>query len=334
MKAFIKGISYYLPKKVLTNEDLVKEFPEWTVEKVASKIGISERHIASLNETAADMAVEAGKKLFAEFKIEPSEIDFVMLCTQSPDYFLPTSACIIQDKLGIPVKSGAIDFNLGCSGFVYGLALAKGLIIAGVAKNVLLLTAETYSKYLHPGDKVNRTIFGDAAAATLISTDGIAEIMNFSIGTDGKGAENLIVKSGSCRQHLPLNDLYFDETGNPVSSDFLYMDGAAIFNFTLEMVPVLLEETLAANGLAKTEIDLFVFHQANEFMLNFLRKKTKIPPEKFYLFMKTVGNTVSSTIPIALSEAIKEGMIQNGHNVLIAGFGVGYSWAGSVLKFN
>lgn len=333
MKAFIKAISYYLPEKILTNEELVNDFPEWTVEKVAGKVGVSERHIAADNETSADMAVKAGKKLFEEHNISPEDIDFVMLCTQSPDFFLPTSACIIQDKLGVPIKSGAIDFNLGCSGFVYGLAIAKGLVSAGVAKNILLLTSETYSKYLHPKDKTNRTIFGDAAAATLISTQGIAEILDFSLGTDGSGAKNLMVETGCLRNPFPANNIVFDESNNPKSSDHLYMNGSEIFTFTLEMVPILVEDILKNNNLNKTDIGLFVFHQANSYMLNFLRKKTKIPSEDFYLYMDKVGNTVSSTIPIAMYEALKENRIGTGQNVLIAGFGVGYSWAGNILKF-
>lgn len=333
MKAFIKAISYYLPEKVLTNEELIKEFPEWTVEKVANKIGVTERRIAAENETSADLAVKAGLKLFKEHNIKPEEIDFVMLCTQSPDYFLPTSACVIQDRLGIPIRSGALDFNLGCSGFVYGLGLAKGLVVAEIAKNVLLLTAETYTKFIHPRDKGNRTIFGDGAAATLISNEGIAEIMEFSLGTNGKGENNLIVGTGGFRHITPLNDLNFDDSGNPKSSDYLFMNGSEIFDFTQEMVPILVSETLGKNSLNLDQIDKFVFHQANKYMLNFIRKLIKIPEEKFYYFMEKVGNTVSATIPIALYEAMKDKSIKPGQLVLLAGFGVGYSWAGNVLKY-
>lgn len=332
MKAFLKAISYYLPEQVLTNEELVKIFPEWTVDKVASKIGVSLRHISGENETAADMAIKAAEKLFTEYNIDKSSIDFVLFCTQSPDYFLPTSACLIQKHLCLSTNIGALDFNLGCSGFVYGLSLAKGLIMAGIAKNIMLLTAETYTKYLHPKDKGNRTIFGDGAAATLISTEGYAELLNFSLGTDGNGAENLIVKSGAIRYHKPFNDLIFDEGGNPVSSDYLYMNGSEIFNFTLEAVPLLVDDTLIKNNLRKEEIDLFVFHQANKFMMNFLRKKMKIEEEKFYYYLENVGNTVSSTIPIALYEAQKEKKTQG--FILLAGFGVGYSCGGCVLKFS
>jgi len=330
VEAYIKAISYYLPEKIVTNEDLVKEFPEWTVEKVAGKVGVRQRHVVSENETASDMAIKASEKLFAEQNIDRSTIDFVLFCTQSPDYFLPTSACLIQNRLGLSTSCGALDFNLGCSGFVYGLSLAKGLIAGGIAKNILLLTAETYSKYIHPKDKGNRTIFGDASAATLISTDGFASIENFCLGTDGRGAENLIVRNGGMRQPDTLGDLAFDESGNLTSSDYLYMNGGEIFNFTAEAVPVLVDQVLEKNYLTKEDIQLFVFHQANKYMMNYLRKLIEIESDKFYFFLENVGNTVSSTIPIALCEAQKEGKLKG--NILIAGFGVGYSWGATILK--
>jgi len=333
MNTYIKAISYYLPLKIVSNEDLVAEFPEWTVEKVASKVGVIERHVVSENETASDLATFAAEKLFSEYSIDRNIIDFVLFCTQSPDYFFPTSACIIQNRLGLPTSCGALDFNLGCSGFVYGLSLAKGLISANIAKNVLLLTAETYTKHIHPKDKGNRTIFGDASAATLISTDGFASIEDFCLGTDGRGAENLMIKKGGLRHPISKNDLVFDESGNPISSDFLYMNGGEIFNFTSEAVPILVDQVLAKNNLLKDEIQLYVFHQANKYMMNYLRKLIDIEPTKFYYFLEKVGNTVSSTIPIALYEAMHENRIPNNSNVLLAGFGVGYSWGGTILKY-
>lgn len=332
MKAYIQSISYYLPQAVLTNEELVNQFPEWSVEKIASKIGINERHIAYENETATDLAVAAAEKLIMENKLDRHCIDYILFCTQSPDYVLPTSACLIQARLGLSTDCGALDFNLGCSGYVYGLSLAKGLIFSGIAKNVLLLTGETYSKYLHPMDRSNRTIFGDAASATLISTTGLAEILNFSLGTDGQGADNLIVRSGAARNKSKMGNIVFDATGIPTSSDHLYMNGSEIFNFTIDVVPPLVENILKKNNLLKSDINLFVFHQANKYMLNFLRKKMKIAEEVFYYNMSDVGNTVSSTIPIALAEAQRDGILHG--NVLIAGFGVGYSWGGTILRFD
>ncbi len=333
MKAKIKAISYYLPERILTNAELVEAFPEWSVEKVANKIGISERHLSADNELSSDMAIKAAEKLFSEHQIDRSSIDFIILCTQSPDYYLPTSACIIQDKLGLSTNVGAFDFNLGCSGFAYGLAIAKGFLAAGIAKNILLLTSETYTKFLHSGDKGNRTIFGDAAAATLISTDGFATIEEFDLGTDGKGAENLIVKNGCMRNEKTGSQSLNDEFGNFCSPDHLFMNGGEIFNFTSIAVPTLIANVLSKNDLSKEDIDLFVFHQANKYMLNYLRKILGIEEVKFYYFLEKVGNTVSSTIPIALYEAMKENKIPEGSNVLLAGFGVGYSWGGTLLKF-
>ena len=330
MNVFIKNISYYLPEKTLSNEDLAKAFPEWSVEKIAAKIGVNERHISAGDETSADMAFQAAEKLFAENRTDRKTIDFLLLCTQSPDYFLPASSCILQNRLGLSTAWGALDYSQGCSGYVYGLSLAKGPVAGGIAKNVLLITAETYTKYLHPKDKSNRTIFGDAATATLISTDGFAEIGDFSPGTDGKGANTLIVRTGAMRNREPENDLIFDRNGFLHSSDYLFMNGRRIFNFTVDTVPKLVGDVLKNNGLSQDSIDLFVFHQANKFIINHLRKQLDIESEKFFMYMENTGNTVSSTIPIALYEAQRQGVLKG--NVLLAGFGVGYSWGATVLK--
>lgn len=331
-KAFLKAIDYVLPQCVVTNEELVAEFPEWTVEKIADKVGVKTRHVAAKDETAVDMAVRAAEKLFdAHLEITRDSIDFVIFCTQSPDYILPTSACIIQHRLGLPRNIGAFDYNLGCSGYVYGLAIAKGLITGGVASNVLLLTAETYTHRLHPRDKGNRTIFGDAATASVISTEGVAEIGDFVLGTDGAGAENLIVKTGGARCPEPLNDTSFDENGNPVSSDHIFMNGAEIFMFTQRNVPAVVKETLVKNNLTLDDLSLVIFHQANAFMLNFLRKKIKIPSDKFFVNMDSVGNTVSNSIPLAICDAYARQPLHG--PVLICGFGVGYSWGACTLNF-
>ena len=333
MDAYIKAISYYLPEREFTNEELIAEFPEWNVEKVSAKTGILKRHIAGESETAADMAVKAAEKLFSEHGIQPADIDFILFCTQSPDYFLPTSACIIQDRLGIPVKSGALDFNLGCSGYAYGLSLAAGLLKSQSANHILLLTAETYSKYIHQKDKGNRSLFGDGAAATLVSASGFARIVNFVFGTDGRGAENLIVKNGGARQKCPAGDDMVDEYGLIHSSDHLFMDGSKIFNFTLSVVPELVNDILAKNSMRKDEVDYFLFHQANKFMLDTIRKICKIDKSKYYMNLENTGNTVSSTLPIAIADAMNGKHILPDFKVMIAGFGVGYSWSGTMLYF-
>lgn len=332
MKVFLKHISCYLPEAVLSNSELSQRFPEWSVEKVTNKTGIEKRHISQKNETAGDMAIKAAEKLFSESKIKATEIDFIIFCTQSPDYFLPTTACIIQNKLGVPTNAGAIDINQGCSGYIYGLSLAKGLISAGIAENILFLTSETYSKYIHVSDKGNLSLFGDGATATLIRKDGFAEIGDFVLGSDGSGAEDLMVKNGGARNPRGLNYL---ENHEITKDDHLYMDGSKVFNFTLKAVPKLIDEIIMKCKLSKSEVDYFVFHQANKFMLQTLRKVCKIEEEKFIINMSETGNTVSSTIPIALLNLMEqENLYGSNKKIIIAGFGVGYSWGSCLLNFN
>lgn len=323
MEAFIKSISTYFPEKIYSNEELISDFPEWEKEQVVSKIGVKQRHVAAENENCSDMATNAVNLLITENKIDRSQIDFLIICTQSPDYSLPTTACIVQNACDLPQSCGAIDFNQGCSGYIYGLSLAKGLIAGSIAKNIILVTSETYTKYIHSTDKGNKSIFGDAATATLISTEGLLKINQFDLGSDGSGANNLIVKNGGSK-----NKLEQENTSDPNGNN-LFMDGPTIFNFTIKMVPLLIENVLKKNNLDLENIDQFVFHQANTFMLNYLKKRIGIDTEKFIIDMENYGNTVSSTIPIVLHNLIKSNQLKN--NILLAGFGVGYSWGGVYL---
>lgn len=333
MQAFIKAVDYYLPEGIRSNKEISANFPDWTEEKIQSKIGIRERRIAGEKEYASDLGLKAAEKLFSQ-GVDKESIDFLLYCTQSPDYFLPTTACILQEKLGLRTSIGALDFNLGCSGYVYGLSLAKGLIAAGIAKSVLLITAETYSKFIHPKDKSNLTIFGDAASASLISMEkGLWEIGDFVFGTDGKGADKLIVKNGGVKNRQLDGVDEVSEDGEWKRNDNnLFMDGGAIFQFTTSSIPGLVKETLSRNNLTPDDVNSYVFHQANKYMLDFIRKKIGISEEKFYICLEHCGNTVSSTIPIALYEGLRDGALKTNSNVVLAGFGVGLSWAGVVLR--
>lgn len=334
MKAYIQSVEYYLPEKIVTNKDISIKFPEWPEEKIFEKVGIRERHVAAEDETALDMAEKVCLKLFENNPTSKENIDFIVLCTQSSDYKLPTSACILQDRLGLPITIGALDYNLGCSGYEYGLALAKGLIIGQMARKVLLVTAETYSKYIHPKDKGNISIFGDAATATIVTTEGFAEICDFSFGTDGSGFEELIVKTGGAKNPEKLEEITLDENEHIVSSDHIYMDGGSIFSFTLKQVPKMIKELLEKSNKNMSDIDLFIFHQANVFILEFLRKKLKIDVNRFYYCIEQFGNTVSNTVPIALCNAIKDNTLKDKHNIMLLGFGVGLSWSGCLLKLS
>lgn len=339
MKATIAAIDYYLPPTTLTNEYLADLYKEWTAEKIIEKTGVATRHIAAPDETSLDMAVRACTNLFKSANIEPDQIDFILLCTQSPDFFLPTSACILQERLGIPTTTGALDFNLGCSGFIYGLGLAKGLIESGQARNVLLVTSETYSKFIHDNDRSVRTIFGDGAAATFITgvetQDESSPMGPFVYGTDGKGAKSLVVPVGGMRKRVAAEDdqLTIDKFGNQRTTANLYMNGGDVFTFTLRTVPSLVQSLLDQTKSEFTDFDLIVFHQANKYMLENLRERIGIPPEKFLVDMEHVGNTVSATIPIALCDAARCGRLHPGHKVMLVGFGVGYSWGATMIEW-
>ena len=329
----IQAIEYVLPEKILANEELAKIYPDWTAEKILSKTGIATRHVVDGNECASDLAEKAAIKLFSSGKVGPEEIDFILLATQSPDYFLPTTACVLQNRLNIPQTAGALDFDLGCSAFIYGLAVAKSLAVSGIAKKILLLTAETYTKYIHPKDKSNRTIFGDGAAATLVCEGG-HEIGDFDLGTDGSGKDYLIVPAGASRlARSEETAKEIDDNNSIRTQNNLYMNGPEVFNFTIRVVPQSIKNVLDKHKLELSDIDLFVFHQANKFMLDYLKKKMKIPDDKFYCDMEDIGNTVSATIPIALKRAEGKGKLKKGDRVLAIGFGVGLSWGSTILTW-
>lgn len=342
-RARIVDLAAFLPTRTLSNEDLAALYPDWPADKIFDKTGIRKRHVAAEDETASDLAFGAAQALFARGVVRADEIDFVILCTQAPDYVLPTSACVLQHRLGIPRSAGALDVNLGCSGFVYGLSLAKGLIETGAATRVLLLTADTYSKYIHPKDKSVRTLFGDAAAATLVAAQHVEDtaaaaaaadaIGPFVFGTDGSGARNLIVEAGGFRRPSDATSAIetADASGNVRSAEHLFMNGAEVFAFTLREVPQAVERLLERAGLEQDDVDLYVLHQANRFMLDALRRKLRLDQTRMPVCMEETGNTVSSTIPLALIALRDANAIQNGARLMLIGFGVGYSWAATLI---
>ena len=331
MGAVLKAIEYVYPDQKISNQDLAIQFPDYDFSKFEEKVGIKWRYWVQENETAFDLANKACEKLFK--KNDKKDIDYILYCTQSPEYFLPTTACILQNNLGLNKNIGALDFNLGCSGYTYGLSLAKGLINSGQAKNVLLVTAETYSKYLHPNDRSNRAIFGDAATATLISFSEDESFGEFLFGTDGSGYDKLIVKNGCSRFPYDVSapDINYG-TENSFTDNHLYMNGPEVFNFTSEVVPSFTNEVLFVNSKTIQDIDQFVFHQANAFMLNFMRKRLKIDSDNFFIDLEDGGNTVSCTIPIALKKYSQK--INRTENIILVGFGVGLSWSGGLIKIS
>tara|TARA_Y100000766_G_C18900472_1_gene603168 strand:- start:294 stop:1244 length:951 start_codon:yes stop_codon:yes gene_type:complete len=309
------------PDDILSNANLVDEFSDVDMSRLEKKLGILERRVVAKDETAIDLAKKVCSKIP---KVELDQIDLLIYCSQTPEYFLPSTSCVLQNDLGLNKTCGAFDFNLGCSGYIYGLAMAKSFLMSGVATKVLFVTSETYSKYLHKDDWSNRLIFGDAATATILDKEDVNKIGEFDLGTDGGGAENLMVKGGAGKSNFQQN---FQR------DNLFFMNGPEVFKFTLDNVPITIQSCLDKNGKSIEDIDYVIFHQANFYMLKNLRKKVKIDKDKFYINVKKVGNTVSNTIPIAIEDSLRRGLINSGDCVLLCGFGVGYSWGSTIVKF-
>ncbi|MEX0678033.1 MAG: ketoacyl-ACP synthase III [Pirellulales bacterium] len=322
--AAVGPIAVHLPERVETNEHLAALFPKWDLDLIYSKTGIRSRHIAAPDECASDLGVAAAEKLFTTCGVERDSIDFLLFCTQTPDYPLPTTACLVQSRLGLPTTIGALDFNLGCSGFVYGLSLADGLIRAGAAGRVLLITAETYSKYIHPEDRSLRTIFGDGAAATLIETSDTPSLSAYVFGTDGSAGDTLMVNSGGAR---PPRDALRPRAKWRWASK-LYMDGPGLIKLTLDTVPRMIERVRSDGKVSDEDIDLYLVHQATHKLLEELRHDMDLNEERMPTVLRDYGNTVSCTIPIIIDELRASGRLRRGTRSLLAGFGVGFSWAG------
>lgn len=339
--ASCRAISVYLPEKVMDNAALVREWNEtasgarWSEGKIFSKTGIAKRHVVD-GELVSDIAAAAGEKLFAEHGIDRADIDFLLLCTECPDHFLPATACIVQHRLGLRQNIGALDYNLGCSGYIYGLAVAKGLILGGVARNVLLITADTISRVIHPLDKSTRTLFGDAAAATLVEASDAADIGEFSLGTNGGGADKLLIPAGAwAAPSSPETRVEVtNRWGNVRTPEHLYMNGPEVLSFSLEVAPPCFDDTLSLNGVTVDGIDWVIVHQASLVLLEKVRDALEIPPEKFIIDIENYGNTVSSTIPVALNDLRSSGRLRPGDKILLMGFGVGLSWGGTVITAN
>lgn len=326
--AGIGPIAVHLPVKVETNDDLKAMNPKWDLDLIASKTGIKSRHIAADDECSSDLGYEAARKLIDENDIDPNSIDFLLFCTQTPDYALPTTACLLQHRLGLGTHCGALDFNLGCSGYVYGLSLADGLIRSGAVKRVLFITAETYTKMITTNDRSLRTIFGDGATATLVEAVNDQSMWGFKFGTDGTGADTLIAHCGGFRK---------DETTIPPrhrkrwGSD-LYMDGPALINFTVSSVPDLVKQVLSSAQMSQDQIEYYLFHQATLKMIDQLRQRMEIGEEKMPIQIEEIGNTVSCTLPILISQLRAAEKLHKRDKHIMVGFGVGWSWAGCVWQ--
>lgn len=327
MYAVIKATDYYLPPAMQQQSGSLSGRSR---ENLREKTGVDCRRVAADHECASDLGVFAAQRLFESQSLDPGQIDFLLFCTQTPDYLIPSSACLIHARLGVPSTAGALDYNLGCSGYLYGLSLAKGLIESGQARNVLLITADTQSKLAGPGADERIQSYGDGASATLIAASSDAELAPgigpFVFGTDGTGAEHMIVRNSGFRGRAAA------ASGEEAAIQ-IHVDSLGLFESGMRVVPELVHQVLGRAALSFDDIAIVVFYQAGQTALELLRRRAGIPDGKLFISMKDCGNVSASNIPIALKRAFDQGVLKKHDRVLLAGFGSGNSWAGAVIRW-
>jgi 3-oxoacyl-[acyl-carrier-protein] synthase-3 len=331
----IERVEYQLPERIVTNAQLDQEHPDWKMDAFQERSGVRARHIAAPDETSLDLAIGAARKLLNNLPVDPRTINGVIFCTQTPEHPLPSNAFLLQAELGIPQTAMAFDYNLACSGFVYGLAMIQGLIEIGLGTKILLINADTYSKIINPGDRATRGLFGDGAAATLIgavSEGDSSRIIDVDLASSGGDFRSFYVPAGGVR--MPASDETRKETadlsGNTRTQHDIHMDGFGVWKFIAREVPRQIAALLLRNGLSVEDIDLFFFHQASKMTLDSLVARLKIPLERVVINMELIGNTVSASIPIAMADAERSGRLVRGQRIILSGFGAGLSW-GTVL---
>lgn len=330
----IEKIAYHLPEKIISNEELKKENPHWNIDKVTQKSGVNQRYVTQESETAFDLAKVACDKLI-EGGFDKNNIDGIIFCTQSPDYIMPSNAFLIHNYLGLKHNVLAFDYNLACSGYIYGLAIAHGLIATGVASTILLITSDTYSKYINKGDRSTKVLFSDGAAATVVKkSDNEKAVLDTVLASAGKEHKSFYIPAGGMKQpkseETTIEDT--DRSGNIKTLEDIHMNGFNVWRFIASTVPKQIKGILSKNDKSFDDIDLCFFHQASKLTLDSLTKALKIEEDKLFNNYDKVGNTVSSSIPILMKDAIDQGKLKRGDLVLLSGFGVGLSW-GSILMY-
>jgi len=334
MNTIINSIEYYLPENIVTNEDLQKENPKWNIEKVAEKSGVYQRHIAGDKETAYDLSIKACEKLFRSY--DKHNIDGIIYCTQSPDYIMPSNSFLLHNYFDLKENVFAYDFNHACTGYIYGLAMANAFIKAGMAKEILLVNADTYSKYINLKDRSTRVLFGDGAAVTIVKAVNEQKgIIDIKLESYGAGYDKFWIPAGGLRS--PKSDETSIEVendrGNIRTQNDIEMDGLGVWSFINSVVPKQINRILKKNKLVKADIDQYIFHQASKMTLESIMRLMKLNEDKFYINIRDTGNTVSASIPIAIKDAIGIGKIETGSTLILSGFGVGLSYGTILMEF-
>lgn len=333
----IEAIAYSLGKDTVTNEQLQLENPHWDMTKTVERTGVISRPIAGPGVTALDLAYEAAVDVLKELHLLVSDIDALIFCTQTPDHVLPPNSTLLHARLDMPTEVMAFDISHACSGFMYSLGIARSLVASGTAHRVLVITADTYSRLVHPVDRSIRPLFGDGAAAVVVSSHKpCMTVLDMTFGTSGKHADRFIIKNGGARHAAAstLNDVVLpDKSGRIHSPNHIQMDGMGVLSFFNNAVPVAVRSILAKQNKSLEDVSLFVFHQASQLALEGLARSLKIPASKMVIDMAETGNLVSSSIPVVLAKLLANGSIAKGQLVILCGFGVGLSWSTALVQY-
>ncbi|MBF0135492.1 MAG: ketoacyl-ACP synthase III [Magnetococcales bacterium] len=323
----IRGVALTVPAQGLAMTELGKEFGDNEVQRIIKATGIERIRIAPEGVCASDLCVHAAENLLKTLDFDRQQIGAILYASHSPDHPMPATSCILQHRLGLRNDLAAFDIPYGCSGFVYSLIQAAMLLQTGLAEHVLILAGDTMVRKVNPLDRALRMVLGDGGGAALVSRGEHPAVVRF--GTDGSGATSLTIPAGGFRlPHSPKTaEVVVAEDGSGRSQDNLYMDGTAILRFALDRVPPLADGLLAAAGWDKSELEYAFLHQANGFIVDYLRKKLKLPKEKVPIHLGDYGNLSPASIPLVLCKELHDKAVMP-KKVILAGFGVGFSWAG------
>jgi 3-oxoacyl-[acyl-carrier-protein] synthase III len=330
----IEAIEFALPDRIVTNADLERENPGWNMSRLVERTGVEERRIAAPGETALDLGHRACLALAASGGLRPETIDALIFCTETPDYPLPPNSSVLHGLLNLPTNVMAFDITLACSGFVYALGIARSLILSGTASRVLIVTADTYSRLIHPGDRSSRSLFGDGGAATIVGTGPGIAILDVAFNTSGAKYDRFIVNAGGSRvpSSGTTHETTVDRSGNVRTAEHIEMDGLGVLSFFNTVVPQAVADILRRNNLSPADVDCYVFHQASLVALQGVARGLNIPFDRVVVNLAKIGNLVSASVPIALRHARDEGRLKSGQTAILCGFGVGLSWATALIK--
>lgn len=317
----LQGVATCVPDRVFDNIADSDNFDPQEVKKVVTIAGIKQRRVVDDNTCSSDLCLQAGKQLLERLQWSPDSIDTLIFVTQTPDYFLPSTASLLHRDLGLPVSCAAFDVGLGCSGYPYALWLASMMIQTGGATRVLVMHGETPSLITYPMDRATALLFGDAGSATALEREGDDQ-WGFSLHSDGQGYQDLIIPGRGFREPRPEND----------RDNYLHMNGTNLFNFTIQKVPLLIQDTLTLMGKEIDDIDAFIFHQSNQFMMRHIAKKSALPAEKTPIILGTYGNAGGPSVPLTMTLHYLDKELASAETAMLLGYGVGLSWGSALLS--